>query len=91
MSKKSDRPGAATSDVEVTNVSRHGFWLWLGGRELFVPFAEFPWFADASIAKITDVQWPSADHLYWPALDIDLSVQSIEHPQAFPLVAQATD
>ncbi len=35
-------PGAGTLDVEVTNVSTHGFWLMLGAEELFVPFAEFP-------------------------------------------------
>lgn len=85
MSNKSETRGAITSDVEVTNVSKHGFWLWLAGRELFVPFAEFPWFADAPITKITDVEWPSEDHLYWPSLDIDLSVRSIENPEAFPL------
>ncbi|HEX2120872.1 MAG TPA: DUF2442 domain-containing protein [Thermoanaerobaculia bacterium] len=75
----------ATSDVEVTNISRHGFWLWLRDRELFVSFAEFPWFADASVSKITNVEWPSTDHLYWPELDVDLSVRSIEHPDEFPL------
>jgi hypothetical protein len=78
------------SDVEVTNISRHGFWLWLGGHELFVPFAEFPWFADASVANITAVQWPSEDHLYWPELDVDLSVRSIEHPEQFPLKSRPT-
>ncbi|MBV8518481.1 MAG: DUF2442 domain-containing protein [Acidobacteria bacterium] len=69
----------------VTNVSRHGFWLWLGTGELFVPFSEFPWFADATIAKITNVERPAEDHLYWPDLDIDLSIRSIEHPEEFPL------
>src|SRR6185369_2747488 len=82
---KSQPHGLNTSEVEVTNISRHGFWLWLGGRELFVPFSEFPWFADASVAKITKVEWPSQDHLYWPDLDVDLSVRSIEHPEEFPL------
>jgi hypothetical protein len=27
------------------------------------------------------------EHLYWPDLDIDLSVESIEHPERFPLVS----
>jgi hypothetical protein len=88
MSKTSAQHGGATSDVEVTNISRHGFWLWLGGRELFVSFAEFPWFENASVAQITAVQWPSADHLYWPELDVDLSVRSIEHPEEFPLASR---
>jgi hypothetical protein len=70
---------------EVTNISTDGFWVRLGRRELFVSFAEFPWFANASVAKITAVQWPSEDHLYWPELDIDLSVRSIERPEEFPL------
>ena len=28
-------------------------------------------------------------HLYWPELDIDLAVESIEQPERFPLVAKA--
>ena len=68
-------PGTITSAVEVTNVSKHGFWLLLGDEELFVPFAEFPWFRDAPIGKLTTVEWPSPDHLHWPALDIDLAAE----------------
>jgi len=71
--------------AEVTNISPHGFWIMLGERELFLSFAEFPWFADASVAKISRVEWPSEDHLFWPELDVDLSVRSIEHPEEFPL------
>ena len=85
---KSNQPGTATSAVEVTNISPHGFWILLGGREIFVDFAKFPWFLEASVAKISHVEWPSEDHLYWPDLDIDLSVRSIEHPEEFPLVSQ---
>ena len=75
-------------EVEVTNVSKHGFWLLLGAEELFVPFAEFPWFKDASIAKLLHVERPQAHHLYWPDLDIDLAVDSIRHPERFPLVSR---
>lgn len=83
--------GRNTSPVEVTNVSSHGFWLMVGSRELFVPFREFPWFRDASIRSITNVQLPSPHHLYWPDLDIDLAVESIEHPDKYPLVSQAAN
>jgi hypothetical protein len=88
MSKTSEQLGRFTSVVEVTNISRHGFWVWLDDRELFVPFSEFPWFKDSSVAKIVNVIRPSVDHLYWPELDIDLSVKSIERPQDFPLKAR---
>ena len=81
--------GTSISPVEVTNVSPHGFWLFVGERELFVPFQDFPWFKEASIAEITNVELPSPHHLYWPDLDIDLAVESIEHPERYQLVSQA--
>lgn len=82
---KSKTTGAIISDVEVTNISRHGFWLYLAGRELFLAFQEFPWFTHASVSEIVNVTRPSPNHLHWPELDIDLSVDSIEHPERFPL------
>ena len=44
--------GDSTGEVEVTSISRHGFWLYLGGRELFIDFREFPWFAGAAVSKV---------------------------------------
>lgn len=85
---KSVAPGPSTSPVEVTNVSPHGFWLFLAERELFVPFNEFPWFREASVREISNVQLPSPHHLYWPDLDIDLAVESIEDPNKYPLVSR---
>ena len=79
-------PGTSTFPVEVTNVSRHGLWLLVGDEELILPFEHFPWFRDASIEKISVVERQTADHLFWPLLDIDLSVESIRTPNAFPLV-----
>ena len=81
-------PGARTLGVEVTNVSVHGFWLMLGTEELFVPFSQFPWFKDAPIAKLMNVELVQPHHLYWPDLDVDLAVDSIRHPEKFPLVAR---
>ena len=79
--------GAAISPVEVTNISRHGFWLLLEDEELFLPFFEFPWFRDAAVGKIVRVELPSAGYLHWPELDVDLAVESIRHPERFPLVS----
>ena len=82
-------PGIATSSAEVTNVSTHCFWLLLGDEELAVPFSEFPWFKKATIEQLSDVERPTEDHLYWPQLDVDLSVQSIRNPASFPLVSKS--
>ncbi len=82
-------PGTSTSEVEVTNVSKHGFWLLIQDQEVFVPFSEFPWFRDAAIGHLLNVQLPSPHHLYWPDLDVDLAVESLFHPERFPLVSRA--
>ena len=82
-------PGTITSAPEVTHVSKHGLWLLLGNEELLLPFKKFPWFKQATIEQIEDVEWPSPDHLYWPKVDIDLSAESIRNPESFPLVAKS--
>lgn len=85
---KSAKLGKSTSTAEVTNVSKHGFWIFLGKEELFVPFSQFPWFKDAPVSQLLNVEWPQPHHLYWPDLDVDLAVESIRHPEKFPLVSK---
>jgi len=48
--------GKSTLAVEVTNISLHGIWLLTGEKELFIPYAEFPWFKDAPVGKILNVE-----------------------------------
>jgi hypothetical protein len=86
---KSKPHGKDTSQAEVTNISKQGFWIFVEQRELFVPFNEFPWFRNASVDAISNVEMPHPMHLYWPDLDIDLAVESIEHPERFPLVSRS--
>lgn len=81
--------GKNASVVEVTNVSKHGFWLWLAEREHFLSFKDFPWFREVSIGELCNVELPSPHHLYWPDLDVDLAVESLEHPERFPLVSRS--
>jgi len=85
---KSGRLGKTTSTAEVTNVSRHGFWILVEGQEMFVAFDLFPWFLDVPIGRLVDVQLQGPGHLYWPKLDVDLAVDSIDHPEEFPLVSK---
>ena len=84
----SARHGQSTLAVEVTNVSPHGFWLLVEQREYFVPFEDFPWFRDARIAELMKVELPSPHHLHWPDLDVDLAVESLDHPERYPLVSR---
>lgn len=82
----SSRPlGAVSSKAEVTNISSHGVWLLVGEKELFMSFDDFPWFKDSPVGKILNVEEPTPGHFYWPELDVDLGIETIEHPERFPL------
>ena len=85
---KSTRRGVSTSQVEVSGISPHGIWLFLGDREVFLSFKDFPWFREAPVSAILEVERPRPHHLYWPTLDIDLAVESIEHPERYPLISR---
>jgi hypothetical protein len=81
-------PGATTSIAEVTNISKHGVWLLTSEGEHFLPFGDYPWFRDAPVAHILNVEEPAPGHYHWPDLDVDLSLAIIRNPGRFPLSAK---
>jgi hypothetical protein len=87
---KSSARGKSTSAakrpaVEVLNVSPHGIWLSVAGEEHFLSHADFPWFRTARLEQIFKVELHHGAHLRWPDLDVDLHVDSLRHPERFPL------
>ena len=85
---KSRTPGASTSEAEVTNIDAHGIWLYVKGREYFLPYEDYPWFRDARVSEIIDVELLHGVHIHWPSLDVDLTADSLEDPGMYPLVAR---
>lgn len=82
-------PGSLTSAVEVVDISAHGLWLLVGETEYFLSFAEFPWFKTASVASVLKVREEQPGSFHWPDLDVDLCLESIQHPERFPLKSRA--
>ncbi len=74
-------------ETEVTNISSHGLWILSNKKEYFLSYEQFPWFKDKTINDITHVESFGQGHLHWETLDVDLSLEMIEHPERFPLQA----
>jgi hypothetical protein len=74
--------------IEITHISANGIWILTGDKELFMSYKDFPWFKEAPVGKILNVEEPTPGHFYWPDLDIDLSVNIITNPGLFPLKMQ---
>jgi hypothetical protein len=79
-------PGVAASPCEVTNITQHGFWLLVDDHEYFVLFTDYPAFRSATITQIYTVERIAPDQLYWPALDVDIDLGTLNRPEAFPLI-----
>jgi hypothetical protein len=75
---KSDLVGKTTLDVEVTQIDMKGIWVLIGDNESFLPFEKFPYFKDATVSAIHNVQLVDERELHWPDLDVDLSVDEID-------------
>ena len=81
------KPGSSTSAVEVTHISANGVWILAHDKELFMSHEQFPWFQTQPVAAILNVTEPSPGHFYWPDIDVDLTIEIIEHPERFPNIA----
>jgi len=82
--------GTNTSTIEITNISKHGIWLFRDDEEYFLSYEDFPWFKNAIISEIFEIEEISPGHLYWPKLDIDLGIETIKRPEKYPLLSKVT-
>ena len=74
----------------ITDVSPDGLWLLYRDEEFFLPFANFPWFKKATIEQLLNVVEEIPGSFRSPELDIDLGINSIRHPDRYPLKASGT-
>ena len=76
-----------TPQTEVSNISTNGLWLICNDHEYFLPYDQFPWFKDAPIKHILNLEEPHPGHLYWPDLYVDLSLEIIQYPERYPPIS----
>jgi len=80
------KPGMGISEAEVTHIDEHGIWILVKGGEYFLPYEKYPWFREAKVSQILNVQLLHEGHLFWEALDIDLSLRILQRPESYPLI-----
>ncbi len=86
MIKRLKKPGKSIlAKAEIQNISNVGIWIFVKGQEFFMPFEDFPWFLKATIEQIYNLEFFHEKHLHWPLLDVDIELESLKHPEAYPL------
>ena len=87
--KKSGKSSSRNKNKpEILNISPFGMWILLNQKEYFIDYSHYPWFKEANVREIGNVRMIGlSSGLHWPDLDIDVSIEALENPEQFPLIA----
>jgi hypothetical protein len=56
------------------------------GCDYFLSYNRVPWMQNAPIRSVLNVQMSGSKAIEWPDLDVDLEIDSLRHPERYPLV-----
>ena len=72
--------------ASVLMINSQGIMLSVLGRDYFLSYNRIPWMQDAPIRSVLNVQMSGPEAIVWPDLDVDLEIDSLRHPERYPLV-----
>ena len=80
------RNNISNTSVSVLMINGQGIMISVGGQDYFLSYNRVPWMREASINDVLNVQMCGAEAVEWPALDVDLELDSLRHPERYPLL-----
>jgi len=72
--------------VGVLMINAQGIMLTVDGNDYFLSYNRVPWMKDAPISSVLNVQREGQSAITWPDLDVDLEIESLKHPERYPLI-----
>ena len=81
----------SSTSVDVLMINEKGVMISVQGQDYFLSFNRVPWMRDATINEVLDVQMSGKNAIEWPKLDIDLEVESLKHPERYPLLIRRNE
>ncbi|MDR1343271.1 MAG: DUF2442 domain-containing protein [Prevotellaceae bacterium] len=68
-----------------------GIFLSVLGNDYYVSYDRLPWFRNAKLCDVFNVEMCCGNEgIRWDALDVDLEVESLKHPEQYPLIMKRT-
>lgn len=74
------------TSVSVLMINGQGIMISVCGQDYFLSYNRIPWMRDASINDVLNIQMCGKEAIEWPALDVDLEIDSLRHPERYPLI-----
>ena len=72
-------------------INGQGILLSVCGQDYFLSYNRIPWMRNASINEVLDVRMCGRNAIEWPALDIDLEIESLRYPERYPLLIRRNE
>lgn len=67
-------------------INAQGIFLTVLGEDFFISYHRLPWLKDARISDVLNVRMCGRSAIEWEALGIDLEIESLKHPERYPLL-----
>lgn len=82
-----------TNDISasVLMINNQGIMISVEGNDYFLSYNRVPWMKDATVRNILNIKMSGKNAVEWPDLDIDLEVDSLKHPERYPLVMRRNE
>ncbi len=75
----------------VLMINDKGVMLSVQGNDYFLSYNRVPWMKDATINEVLDVRMSGRNAIEWPKLDVDLEIDSLRHPERYPLLIKRNE
>ena len=77
--------------ANVLMINGQGVLLSVCGQDYFLSYNRVPWMRDAAISEVLDVRMSGRNAIEWPSLDVDLEIDSLRHPERYPLLIRRNE
>jgi len=84
--KNDSNDNTKNTSVSVLMINGQGIMISVGGQDFFLSYNRIPWMREASIKDVLNVQMCGSEAIEWPSLDVDLELDSLRHPERYPLL-----
>ncbi len=77
--------------ASVLMINNQGIMISVAGNDYFLSYNRVPWLKDATVRNILNIKMLGKNAVEWPELDVDLEVESLKHPERYPLVMRRNE
>ena len=74
------------TSASVLMINAQGIMLSVCGHDYFLSYNRIPWMQDTPIRSVLNVKMSGPEAIEWPDLDVDLEIDSLRHPEKYPLL-----